>query len=63
MWSSTWGLLIYFTSVAELMMTGVFGTSDGNGPPAPVGVALMLLTTSMPLTTLPKTVYATAAGR
>ena len=46
----------YFASVAELMMTGVLGTSEGKGPPAPVGVTLMRLTTSMPLTTLPKTV-------
>jgi hypothetical protein len=47
----------YLISVALVMTTAVLGTSLGKGPPGPVGVALILWTTSMPLTTLPKTVY------
>ena len=44
----------HLSSVADWMTTGVWGTSEGKGPPGPVGVSLMRLITSMPLTTLPK---------
>ena len=43
------------TSVIDSMTTGWRGTSLGNGPPAPVGVLAILVTTSMPRTTLPNT--------
>lgn len=46
----------YCTKVIERMTTGVFGTSVLKGPPMPVGVALILSTTSIPEVTLPKTV-------
>src|SRR5208282_2930417 len=45
------------TSVADLIRTRSTGTSFGNGPPAEVGAPAILLTTSMPETTLPNTVY------
>src|SRR5215471_9048156 len=44
------------TTVACLMITRSTGTSLGNVPPAPVGAVAILLTTSMPATTLPNTV-------
>ena len=44
------------TIVALLISTSCFGTSVGNCPPEPVGVAAILLTTSMPSTTFPNTV-------
>ena len=47
----------YLISVARVMTTAVLGTSLGKGPPGPVGVTLILLMMSMPLTTFPKTVY------
>ena len=47
---------VYLTSTAERISTGVLGTSEPNGPPAPVGKALILSTTVMPSTTLPNTV-------
>ena len=46
----------YCTKVIERMTTGVLGTSVLKGPPMPVGVVLILSTTSMPEVTLPKTV-------
>ena len=41
---------------ADLMTIGVFGASFWKGPAAPVSTATILSTTSMPFTTLPKTV-------
>jgi hypothetical protein len=46
----------YCTKVIERIVTVVLGTSVLNGPPMPVGVVLILFTTSMPEVTLPKTV-------
>src|SRR5215467_1571273 len=45
------------TTVACLMITRSTGTSLGNVPAAPVGAVAILLTTSIPATTLPNTVY------
>src|SRR4051812_5057454 len=45
------------TTVTDSMTTACRGTSRGKGPPAPVGDLAILVTTSMPDTTLPKTVY------
>ena len=43
------------TTVIDSMTTGCLGTSLRNGPPEPVGVFAILVTTSMPDTTLPNT--------
>ena len=45
-----------YSKVADWMTTGVRGTSEGKGPPEPVGVPLILFTVYMPETTLPNTV-------
>ena len=42
----------YLITIAELITMGVWGTSLGNGPPAPVGVDFIFMITSMPTTTL-----------
>ena len=46
----------YLMMEAEVMITLVLGTSLGKGPEGPVGMDFILSTTSMPETTLPKTV-------
>ena len=48
----------YLVSTTKALLTMIFstGTSLGKGPPAPVGVTAILFTTSIPSTTLPKTV-------
>ena len=43
------------TTVIDSMTTGERGTSRGKGPPGPVGVFAILVTTSIPETTLPNT--------
>ena len=50
------------TTVALLMITRSTGTSLGNGPPLPVGVFAILLTTSMPWTTFAEHHVAVACG-
>jgi len=43
------------TTVTDSMITGVFGTSRGNGPPDPVGSLAIWFITSSPDTTFPNT--------
>ena len=49
------GYFLAPTTVMDSITTGCFGTSLRNGPPEPVGVFAILVTTSMPSTTLPNT--------